>query len=354
MPACPNGPQEPLPLADDSAIKAYTETIVRLTGEYEFNSYTIGTRLRIDLPDADAAEVKRNLNLRLALAVWARLPECDPKPIDSDITFIVTYPGTRVEALPSAIFIYGRYLKHTRNLPQARWLCPKCQGRGCKTCGGSGRVYTNSVQEIIAAPLLAALRARASKMHATGRQDVDVRMLGNGRPFVLEMLNPHRRSADFAAVEQQVNAGGSVEVRGLRPVSREIVKRVDTARADKSYHAVVKCERAIEESELAGLLAAPEFTVQQQTPQRVVRRRADIIRVRKLVLLSARAPASDPDRRRFELDLRAQSGTYIKEFISGDAGRTHPSISELVGSQCLCETLDVTDVHFDPFDEPPV
>jgi len=29
------------------------------------------------------------------------------------------------------------------------------------------------------------------KFHACGREDVDVRMLGTGRPFVIEATNPH-------------------------------------------------------------------------------------------------------------------------------------------------------------------
>jgi tRNA pseudouridine synthase 10 len=32
-----------------------------------------------------------------------------------------------------------------------------------------------------------------SKFISSGREDADVRMLGNGRPFVVEILNPKRR-----------------------------------------------------------------------------------------------------------------------------------------------------------------
>ena len=30
------------------------------------------------------------------------------------------------------------------------------------------------------------------KFHTGGREDIDVRMLGNGRPFVLEILDPKK------------------------------------------------------------------------------------------------------------------------------------------------------------------
>jgi tRNA pseudouridine synthase 10 len=29
-------------------------------------------------------------------------------------------------------------------------------------------------------------------LHAAGREDIDVRMLGKGRPFILEMVNPKK------------------------------------------------------------------------------------------------------------------------------------------------------------------
>ena len=29
------------------------------------------------------------------------------------------------------------------------------------------------------------------KFHSGGREDIDVRMLGNGRPFAIELVDPH-------------------------------------------------------------------------------------------------------------------------------------------------------------------
>lgn len=30
------------------------------------------------------------------------------------------------------------------------------------------------------------------KFHSGGREDIDVRMLGNGRPFAIELVDPHQ------------------------------------------------------------------------------------------------------------------------------------------------------------------
>lgn len=46
-----------------------------------------------------------------------------------------------------------------------------------------------SVEEIISAAVSAVLGASDCRMHACGREDIDVRCLGNGRPFALEVNN---------------------------------------------------------------------------------------------------------------------------------------------------------------------
>ena len=47
--------------------------------------------------------------------------------------------------------------------------------------------------------------------------------------------------------------------------------------------------------------------------------------------------------------MRAQAGTYIKEFVHGDGGRTLPSLGSLLGCGEPAEILelDVLEVHMD-------
>ena len=42
--------------------------------------------------------------------------------------------------------------------------------------------------------------------------------------------------------------------------------------------------------------------------------------------------------------MRCQHGTYVKEWISGDDGRTTPSLAGLVECEARCEMLDVLDI----------
>ena len=78
--------------------------------------------------------------------------------------------------------------------------------------------------------------------------------------------------------------------------------------------------------------------IEQDTPERVEHRRADKKRIREVYEVSWEKKGE----KEFELTVKAEAGTYIKELIHGDNGRTQPNISDLIGTQAECVQLDVT------------
>tara|TARA_B100001287_G_scaffold111482_1_gene93980 strand:+ start:37 stop:786 length:750 start_codon:yes stop_codon:yes gene_type:complete len=89
-------------------------------------------------------------------------------------------------------------------------------------------------------------------------------------------------------------------------------------------------------------------TLAQRTPERVAHRRADKIRKRKVIETSNPTIDSDADGNMIaEFSLRCESGTYVKETVHGDGGRTQPSIASLIKAKCTVEWLDVADIHAD-------
>lgn len=88
--------------------------------------------------------------------------------------------------------------------------------------------------------------------------------------------------------------------------------------------------------------------INQLTPLRVLRRRKNILRKRKIKRLQWKLI----DDNKFEVLIHAQAGTYIKEFITGDEGRTTPSISELLNTPCECLELDVVEIY--PTEDQPI
>ena len=264
---------------------------------------------------------------------------------------------TEAEPLPSAalpacapratLFFESRYRKLVRDLPQTIHWCHGCKGDGrlrarCTCCGGRGRLSPDSVQELISREFLPAFRARSGKFHGAGREDVDVRMLGRGRPFVYEVVGARNLDADVAALRERILASsrGRLELTPFVACRRERVTFWKETKLAKVYRAAVQAAAPVGAAALRALVGRP-LSVVQRTPRRVAHRRADRERARDVTVLEF-APGDEAAT--FLVELRCAHGTYVKEWISGDEGRTSPSLPELLGIACRCVELDVLEI----------
>lgn len=261
---------------------------------------------------------------------------------DPDVKLTIDVASSSIEVRIASTFYYGRYRKLVRGIPQTHWPCRKCRGRGCPECGGTGKQYPESVEEFVAGPFVRAARASGAILHGAGREDIDARMLGSGRPFVLEVCEPRTRTVDVAGIEREVNAGGAgkIEVIGLRQTSRAAIRFVKETEAEKSYRAVVEFDEAVLPADLAVALQALVGEIAQRTPRRVAHRRADLVRTRRLHSASG-AMRGDHEA---EIEFRTDGGLYVKELVSGDDGRTEPSLARRLGHPARVRELDVLDV----------
>ncbi len=319
---------------------------------WEFRTFLVGSRVDREMagreealwaeigatsPEPMKAELNREIGKLLAAGLGREVDFHRP-----DVVVLVDTEFDVVEVQVNSLFFYGRYRKLVRGIPQTRWPCRSCRGKGCERCGGLGKMYATSVEEILADAAMAQIGGSGHALHGMGREDVDARMLGRGRPFVLEIKEPRRRGLDLAAVAARVNASGDAEVEGLRPASGDEIPALKDDRAEKSYRALVALDGAVEDGKLlialSTLVARP---IAQRTPTRVSHRRADRERER-------RVRSCDVVRRDgplLELAIRAEAGTYVKELLHGDGGRTQPSLSGLLGVGCTVREIDVLDVH---------
>jgi len=252
---------------------------------------------------------------------------------------VFDYAKGSVELQRNELFVFGRYRKISAGLSQSRWKCARCDGKGCAQCGGKGKHY-DSVEEKIGEPFKKAAQARDYVMHASGREDVDATNSG-GRPFVLEIMAPVVRKLDLGALKEEIGKCGEVSVDGLKVVPRGFVEVVTESHFDKTYRAEVEFGREIGEGDTVRVLSLAGRTILQQTPTRVVHRRADLVRHRKVKAIGIDEAAGN----RATLVIKAEAGTYIKELISGDSGRTEPNIAGLLGTSATCRKLDVSKIE---------
>ena len=248
-----------------------------------------------------------------------------------------------------SLFIYGRYRKLERGIPQTHWDCRTCRGAGCERCGFTGKQYPDSVEELIARPIVAALVADGAVLHGSGREDIDARMIGTGRPFILEVAGPRRRTLDIRALERAVNesAAGRIEVDLVRPAARPEVETLKSSRSHKKYRILVEVDGALSDEAIESALSALRgVTIRQRTPSRVAHRRADKVRDRTVLDIRylGREGAG------VLVEVLGEAGLYIKELISGDGGRTRPSFAEGIGLPARVTRLDVVLVE-DPTEE---
>ncbi|XP_073528481.1 tRNA pseudouridine synthase Pus10 isoform X3 [Phyllobates terribilis] len=230
----------------------------------------------------------------------------------------------------ASVFVAGRYNKYSRNLPQTPWVID------------GERKMESSVEELITEQLMAVFKADSFNFSSSGREDVDVRTLGRGRPFAIELVNPHRvqlAEKDMKDLQQKINNNDKIKVRDLQIVSREAVAHMKEGEEEKTkcYSALIWTERTMGKEDLEFLNDLKELKLIQKTPLRVLHRRPLASRSRIIHTMKTEYV----DEHHFRLYLKTQAGTYIKEFAHGDFGRTVPNIGSMMKTTADILELDV-------------
>jgi tRNA pseudouridine synthase 10 len=180
--------------------------------------------------------------------------------------------------------------------------------------------------------------------HGMGREDIDARMLGNGRPFIIEIKNPKRRKIDYDVLKTEINAYavGKVQVDNLEHAEKIDVVKLKESKYSKTYRVVVESTTTIEKEKLKKVCNIfRNAEIMQYTPLRVLHRRADLCRKRKILEMNLK----DIGACTYEFTITAQAGTYIKEFITGDKGRTMPNLADSLETVLNVKELDVIYIH---------
>jgi len=168
-----------------------------------------------------------------------------------------------------------------------------------------------------------------------------VRVLGNGRPFILSLLDPKSETEPSATQlriwEDRINlAGTPIRVKDLRLATDDDRKNLlDGEHRKKLYACVVEVLNGTvpDENPVDGLR---DLLINQNTPIRVAHRRA--MMVRQKTIFKTTCCSISPSL--FIMWIEASGGCYIKEFVHSDCGRTHPSVASMLGKEARLLSLD--------------
>ena len=318
----------------------------------EFDTFLVGSQIPKDIQERDeelseefdlgVETIKKEVNRLIGLGIWEKYDK-EAEFERQDIVFNIDLrkePKVRIQINP--LYVEGKYNKYKRGIPQTKWPCTKCKGRGCDECNGTGKQYPESVEELISEHFLKLTKGKEAKFHGAGREDIDVLMLGSGRPFVLEIKKPKIRNLDLAKLEDEINKinEGKTAYHGLKLCERGRKAEIKQSSPDtyKVYEAIVECDEPFDPDKLEELTKLNE--IHQQTPLRVLRRRTDMVRIKHVLDLKYEII----DDKTFKMRIKTEGGLYIKELISGDEGRSQPNVSEILGVGAICEQLDVVEV----------
>ena len=304
----------------------------------EFSSFLVGSTFPQEILEREKSvqalfgdqgeSIKREFNRELGKLLFDSLQK-EVSQSDPDIIFHFDAEYYNVGLQVRSLYIYGIYRKLRRDIPQTRWI--HREGNGF------------SVEQIIGEPLKNATGCENYFLHGAGREDVDVMMLGNGREFVMEAVSPSKRSPDLQSVQAVVNSDQTgIEVSELSFASKEMIRELKARSNDKSYRVTISDPLGIDVDRLGDAVSnISGKVIYQRTPLRVSGRRSDLVRNRTIRDVKIEEITGNS----VTLIVRAESGTYIKELVHGDGGRTNPSLSAIYGRPLLVEKLDVIWIH---------
>ena len=315
----------------DKGIENISKKIIGMLNRYEYKTFVIGTRpskamlkneeklwesFGIQWCEPIKVEINREIGKIVEKTAGKKADLKNP-----DITVLVDMEKDEIVVNIRPLYIFGYYQKLVRGIPQCRW--------------GTPGLYKTSVQEEIARPLIKATGGSDHVFHGAGREDISARCLA-WRPFVIEITNPIKRSINLKEITKKINKGKKIAVKSLKYCDASVVVKLKSAEPDKKYRALVVLDKPIKRTELSALRRL-KGEIKQCTPQRVLHRRADLTRRKfvKSVSYKYKGP------KQFELIVHGSAGLYIKELISGDGGRTTPSVAELLNRKAECKELDV-------------
>jgi tRNA pseudouridine synthase 10 len=234
---------------------------------------------------------------------------------------------TTVLVKSSPVFLSGRYVKTIRGIPQKKDKCQNCLGNGCAICDYMGASPSNSVEAIIGSRLLEITKGDTLKFSWLGGEDKDSLVLGNGRPFLLQLSNPKVRwlKSDLTINENGVHA---ILKQQSPPISFQFPSHFTI-----KTKITIQAEQDFPRQSLATLSKVLENTeVSYQVKSKIVKKKIYSVKAQQI------------DEKRFVLTMIADGGLSIKQFVGGQ-DYIEPSISKIIGMKCECVAFDILNVN---------
>ena len=135
-----------------------------------------------------------------------------------------------------------------------------------------------------------------------------------------------------------------VKIKNLKLSNKSEYNKIKKEEKIKKYLAVIYTNKKIEKNIINNLIKENTYLdINQLTPIRVLHQRS--LKQRKKQIISLKE-IERINEHFLIIEIISSDGTYIKEFINGDFGRTFPNLGSLLNCECDILQLDVKDIIF--------
>ncbi len=243
---------------------------------------------------------------------------------DPDLLIQANFKDESCTLRAKPMFVYGRYNKKIRRLPQKQGLCRSCNGIGCHNCNFKGIENLQSIEGEISNLFIKKFDCNQVKINWIGGEDQSSLVLGNGRPFFAKILNPKRRNrilrktCDLEGVSLSELQKLPLQPKGSISFKSHVSITVDTKKSISLTQ--LKKLKILENTEIK------DFSRNKRSLKKKIYK----VGYKKLGKTS------------FILDLFADGGISFKSLIQ--ESDVVPNVSELLENQCECKKFDFKNI----------
>jgi len=308
----------------------FLSKMLEISKEYEFSTFLIGAILQPSILDRDdiirskfklrgiagiKSDITREMGKRFGKKTKTKVDYQNP-----EIVFTIDFKKDQCDIKPKALLLQGRYTKEIRGISQKQESCKRCDGKGCFVCDFHGISEFTSVEGKIAKFLFEKFGAQQAKMTWIGGEDESSLVLGNGRPFFVKLINPHKRKT---ALPKRISLDG-ISILNLRTVSKipsDLIKFRTHVVLDIATEKDLVPEAL---NVLEGLQDMPLSI--SEIPSWKNQKKIYDVKIKKISVKS------------FTIMVELDGGIPLKRFVTGN--NIEPNISMLLENSCKCTTFD--------------
>jgi len=312
----------------------YVKMMQNASMRYEFSTFTVGAILKQSIIERDdklrskfhlhgvdgiKTAVTRELGKKFARKTRTRIDHLLP-----DIIFTINFRTEQCDVKTKPIFLYGRYIKNKRGLPQKEESCQDCKGKGCIFCNNHGIVSFDSIEGKISKFLYEKFKTERVKFTWIGGEDKTSLVMGNGRPFFAKLLSPKKRNVRLAK-KSNLN---EIMIHDLRKIDHIPNGSIQFRSKTKM---LVSTKNNLSSNKLKKLKQLTDAPIEITDSNKQYKKRIYKLKYKKHSLQS------------FAVEMEADGGIPIKRLVNGFS--VIPNISSILNTDCFCEKFDVDQIY---------